>query len=129
MTVPKVTSKSKKVSSKKKIKTDLNNSKTDSLIPSLPDIFGTPTENKEMETTVLPYRSVSEIENMLTADIPPESYWKELAEQRRISLEQTLRENADLADQLEVLEAENSHLKSCLKEAEKLAETLNAILD
>ncbi|GIX75622.1 hypothetical protein CDAR_406121, partial [Caerostris darwini] len=34
-----------------------------------------------------------------------------------------------LADQLEVLEAENSHLKSCLKEAEKLAETLNAILD
>ncbi|GIY24206.1 hypothetical protein CDAR_390141 [Caerostris darwini] len=95
-TVPKVASKSKKVPSKKKIKTDLKNSKTDSLIPSLPDVFGTPTENKEMETTVLPYRSVSEIENMLTADIPPESYWKELAEQRRISLEQTLRENADV---------------------------------
>ncbi|GIX68964.1 hypothetical protein CDAR_604401 [Caerostris darwini] len=40
-TVPKVASKSKKVPSKKKIKTDLKNSKTDSLIPSLPDVLNT----------------------------------------------------------------------------------------
>ncbi|CAL1261205.1 unnamed protein product [Larinioides sclopetarius] len=67
--------------------------------------------------------------NMLTCDKPPESYWEMLAEERRVALEEALRENEQLHDQLQVLEAENSQLKGCLKEAEKLATVLRQALD
>ncbi|XP_055940454.1 geminin-like [Argiope bruennichi] len=67
--------------------------------------------------------------SMLTSDNPPDSYWKMLAEERRIALEQALCENEQLYDQIQVLETENSQLKSCLKEAEKLAEVLRQALD
>lgn len=67
--------------------------------------------------------------NMLTCDKPPESYWEMLAEERRVALEEALRQNEELHDQLQVLEAENSQLKGCLKEAEKLANVLRQALD
>ncbi|KAF8764803.1 Geminin like protein [Argiope bruennichi] len=67
--------------------------------------------------------------SMLTSDNPPDSYWKMLAEERRIALEKALCENEQLYDQIQVLETENSQLKSCLKEAEKLAEVLRQALD
>ncbi|GBM57039.1 hypothetical protein AVEN_51529-1 [Araneus ventricosus] len=67
--------------------------------------------------------------NMLTCDKPPESYWEILAEERRVALEEALRENEQLHDQLQVLEVENSQLKGCLKEAENLATVLRQALE
>ncbi|GFQ92777.1 uncharacterized protein TNCT_64041 [Trichonephila clavata] len=81
------------------------------------------------EITVCPSRSVSDdAVAMLTSDHPPDSYWKTLADERRQALEKALYENSQLWDQLQVLEAENSQLKSCLEEAEKIAEIVRQSL-
>ncbi|XP_035207200.1 uncharacterized protein LOC118182041 [Stegodyphus dumicola] len=66
---------------------------------------------------------------LLTGSTAPESYWRDLAEQRRIALDETLHENELLQDQLAVLEAENSQLKSLLKEAEQLASIVKGMID
>ncbi|GIX99461.1 hypothetical protein CEXT_720841 [Caerostris extrusa] len=151
ITVHKVASKSKKVSAKKKITTDIKQSKIDSFMPSLPSILETPTEIKkeealmapqqsvsesevmliteEEEALITPQQSVSEIKIMLTTENPPANYWKELAEQRRIALAEALRENEILSDQVKVIEADNSQLRSILKDAEKLSATLKVVLE
>ncbi|GFT48845.1 uncharacterized protein TNCV_178931 [Trichonephila clavipes] len=87
------------------------------------------TEPTSADITICPSRSVSDdAVAMLTSDHPPDSYWKALAEERRQALEKALYENAQLCDQLQVLEAENSQLKSCLEEAEKIAEIVRQSL-
>ncbi|GFY67909.1 uncharacterized protein TNIN_471231 [Trichonephila inaurata madagascariensis] len=93
------------------------------------DVSKKTTEPTSADITVCPSRSVSDdAVAMLTSDHPPDSYWKVLAEERRQALEKALYENARLCDQLQVLEAENSQLKSCLKEAEKIAEIVRQSL-
>ncbi|GIY43792.1 hypothetical protein CDAR_561051 [Caerostris darwini] len=127
ITVHKVASKSKKVSAKKKITTDLKQSKIDSFMPSLPSILET-AEIKKEEALMAPQQSISESEIMLITENPPANYWKELAEQRRIALAEALRQNEILSDQVKVIEADNSQLRSILKDAEKLSETLKTML-
>ncbi|KFM66786.1 hypothetical protein X975_15185, partial [Stegodyphus mimosarum] len=90
-------------------------------------------ENK-VETTILqPECSTSttndSVITLLTGSTAPESYWRDLAEQRQIALDETLHENELLQDQLAVLEAENSQLKSLLKEAEQLASIVKGMID
>ncbi|GFS35723.1 uncharacterized protein NPIL_545821 [Nephila pilipes] len=139
----KVPSKSKKVTAAKKNKKQ-KQSKIDSFIVeptsciALESVSSTILESTQKisessvntaEITVIPNRSVSDdAVAMLTSDHPPESYWKDLAEQRRLALEKALYENAQLWDQLQVLEAENSQLKGCVEEAEKMAEIVRQAL-
>lgn len=87
------------------------------------------TDPTSVEVTVCPSRSVSDdTVAMITSDNPSENYWKLLAEERRQALEKALYENEQLWDQLQVLEVENSQLKSCLEEAEKMAEVVRQSL-
>ncbi|KAH7957879.1 hypothetical protein HPB52_024044 [Rhipicephalus sanguineus] len=53
-------------------------------------------------------------------------YWKELAEQRRVALEEALRENEQLHETVELLTAENKHLQSIADQALPLADLLKA---
>lgn len=52
------------------------------------------------------------------------NYWRALAEQRRVALEETLKENEELSDELELAKAENEHLKGLADKAAKLEELL-----
>lgn len=51
-------------------------------------------------------------------------YWRELAEERRIALEETLEENKQLHEKLELLTAENKHLQTIADQAFPLADLL-----
>ncbi|KAL1442103.1 hypothetical protein MTO96_000002 [Rhipicephalus appendiculatus] len=51
-------------------------------------------------------------------------YWKELAEQRRVALEEALKENEQLHVTVELLTAENKHLQSIADQALPLADLL-----
>ncbi|KAL3228227.1 hypothetical protein MRX96_004124 [Rhipicephalus microplus] len=51
-------------------------------------------------------------------------YWKELAEQRRVALEEALKENEQLHLTVELLTAENKHLQSIADQALPLADLL-----
>lgn len=70
-----------------------------------------------------------DVHDLLVSDTVPESYWKELAEQRRLALEETLHENELLRDQLEVLETEYSKLKQIVDDAKDLTEIVKGMLD
>ncbi|XP_054713160.1 uncharacterized protein LOC129222656 [Uloborus diversus] len=74
-------------------------------------------------------KNIFEESNILTCAAPPDSFWRELAEQRRIALEKALEENESLHDQLQVLEVENSQLKNIVKEANQLASIVKGILE
>jgi len=54
---------------------------------------------------------------MKTTEVVEESYWKELAEERRLALEETLDENDKLYDEIDRLKQENDELKEQLTEA------------
>jgi len=58
-------------------------------------------------------------------EVAPPEYWKQLAEQRRVALEETLKENKRLADKVETLEADNRNLEEMLEDAKTLAEMVN----
>ncbi|KAI1308666.1 hypothetical protein HDE_00421 [Halotydeus destructor] len=60
------------------------------------------------------------VEKVASAD-----YWKQVAEERRRALEETLAENEALHDELELLKAENVHLKSLADRAVKLDQLLD----
>lgn len=51
-------------------------------------------------------------------------YWRELAEERRVALEETLEENKQLHEKLELLTAENKHLQTIADQAFPLADLL-----
>uniref|UniRef100_A0A224YWY0 Geminin n=1 Tax=Rhipicephalus zambeziensis TaxID=60191 RepID=A0A224YWY0_9ACAR len=51
-------------------------------------------------------------------------YWKELAEQRRVALEEAIKENEQLHVTVELLTAENKHLQSIADQALPLADLL-----
>jgi len=52
-------------------------------------------------------------------------YWKDLAEERRVALEEALLENQKLTERVEALEAENRDLEEMLSDAKSLAEMIN----
>ena len=55
---------------------------------------------------------------MKKTDKVDDSYWKTIAEERRIALEETLSENERLYDSVDKLETENSALKQQLSDLE-----------
>ncbi|XP_072016954.1 uncharacterized protein [Amphiura filiformis] len=58
----------------------------------------------------------------------PDSYWKQLAEQRREALEDTLRENEQLHDEVAELKADNERLKIMADQAEYLATVVQELM-
>jgi len=62
---------------------------------------------------------------ILISDAPTLEYWKELADQRRIALEEALKENERLVLRVEVLESDNKSLEEMLEDAKTLAEMIN----
>jgi len=66
--------------------------------------------------------------DLLTSDAPSETYWKDLADERRRALKETLQENERLCSEIEVLKEENNRLGEVEKRAETLEEMLNDIM-
>ncbi|KAK3910437.1 Geminin [Frankliniella fusca] len=71
----------------------------------------------------------------LTSGTTSERYWESLAEQRRIALEATLKENEDLhhkneelSKRVSVLEEENRIAKEMLRESETLVDVLKEMI-
>lgn len=58
-----------------------------------------------------------------------DSYWKTIAEERRIALEETLSENDKLYDEIDTLKEENKRLKKELSEAEYFKILYNNLLE
>ncbi|XP_057289760.1 geminin-like [Hydractinia symbiolongicarpus] len=58
-----------------------------------------------------------------------DSYWKTIAEERRLALEETLNENDKLYDEIDALKEENEKLKKELNEAEYFKILYNNLLE
>lgn len=65
--------------------------------------------------------------DLMVKDEVPVEYWKDLAEQRRIALENALKENEELHEQVELLQAENEHLQKLADQALPLAELFKEV--
>jgi len=65
--------------------------------------------------------------DLVTSDDPSLEYWKLLAEERRVALEEALQENQTLIEKADALQAENNHLNDLLEDAKALAEMINNI--
>lgn len=61
---------------------------------------------------------------MTAAKVDDVDYWKQLAEKRRSALEETLKENEELQDEMDLLKAENDHLKPLADRCVNLEELL-----
>ncbi|KAL0851961.1 hypothetical protein ABMA28_000239 [Loxostege sticticalis] len=64
----------------------------------------------------------------LSSDVPTESYWKVLAEKRRIALEDALKENERLWIMHETLTKENAHNRHLLDEANSFIEVFKEVV-
>ncbi|XP_052774721.1 geminin-like [Mya arenaria] len=64
--------------------------------------------------------------DLMVKDPIPESYWRELAEERRQSLAEALAENEKLHQSMEELKDENQNLSLLASQAEHLASVLNS---
>ncbi|XP_064461418.1 geminin-like [Ornithodoros turicata] len=67
--------------------------------------------------------------NLMVKDEVPAKYWKDLAEQRCQALEDALKENEQLHEQLELLKAENEHLQKLVDQTLPLAELFRSLQD
>ncbi|RWS10364.1 Geminin-like protein [Dinothrombium tinctorium] len=56
-------------------------------------------------------------------------YWKALAEERRVALENALKENENLVHENELLKAENAHLQQLADNGMKLAQLVSESVD
>ncbi|XP_071491791.1 uncharacterized protein [Diadema antillarum] len=70
----------------------------------------------------------NETVEMLTRDTPTESYWKELAEERREALEDALKENEELHVENSRLKEENEKLQVMADQAEYLADVVETLI-
>lgn len=64
---------------------------------------------------------------LTTAKVEDGQFWKELAETRRVALEETLAENEKLHDEMELVKAENEHLKSLADKGVEALEFLKTL--
>jgi len=64
---------------------------------------------------------------LVTSDKPTQEYWKLLAEERRVALEEALQENQTLTKKVETLQEENDRLNDLIEDAKTLAEMINNI--
>lgn len=88
------------------------------------------TENKSNDgDTAKKEKSAEEIayELMVQEEIP-ERYWKEIAEERRVALQNTLKENEQLHIEIKDLKEENARLKVTADQAVYLAEVVQDLL-
>lgn len=67
-------------------------------------------------------------EDLTTEGEPSENYWKGLAEQRRIALENSLRENEELHHKIDNLEEELSIARQMIDESKSLVEVLTEMI-
>lgn len=65
--------------------------------------------------------------DFMLRDDATESYWKQLAEERRVALEKALQENQRLHENLEILEAENKHLQKIADQCAELADIVKTL--
>lgn len=72
--------------------------------------------------------AIASMKNDLTTDAPSENYWEQVAEKRRLALEEALKENKTLHSKVKLLEEENEIVKTMMKEATELVETLTEIV-
>ncbi|XP_076102789.1 uncharacterized protein LOC143071956 [Mytilus galloprovincialis] len=70
----------------------------------------------------------SEAYNMLVSEEIPESYWKDLAEERRKALDESLHENEQLHKEVSELKDENDKLSKVASQAEYFANVLKEVL-
>jgi len=66
-------------------------------------------------------------DDIVTGDVAPVVYWKELAEQRRAALEEALKENEQLTEKVASLEKDKQELEEMVEQAKVLAEMINSI--
>ncbi|XP_061182426.1 geminin-like [Saccostrea echinata] len=65
---------------------------------------------------------------LMVSEEVPESYWKELAEQRRVALNDSLHENEMLHKEVEDLREENSKLAEMAEKADYFADVIQTML-
>ncbi|XP_022668715.1 geminin-like isoform X2 [Varroa jacobsoni] len=65
--------------------------------------------------------------DLLLRDDATVDYWRMIAEQRRVALENALKENRQLHEEVEVLTAENKHLQKIADHCGELAELVKAL--
>ncbi|XP_063440595.1 geminin-like [Mytilus trossulus] len=70
----------------------------------------------------------SEAYNMLVSEEIPETYWKDLAEERRKALDESLHENEQLHKEVTELKDENDKLSKVASQAEYFANVLKEVL-
>lgn len=80
--------------------------------------------------TNLELHNLSQIteDDLTTTGEPSESYWKVLAEQRRIALDVSLKENEELHDRVHNLEEELNVSRAMLEETQNLVEVLSELV-
>lgn len=67
-------------------------------------------------------------EDLTTEGEPSEHYWKGLAEQRRVALEVSLKENEELHNKIENLEEELTIARQMIDESKNLVEVLTEMI-
>ncbi|KAK3091969.1 hypothetical protein FSP39_024089 [Pinctada imbricata] len=70
-----------------------------------------------------------EVFELMVQEEVPESYWKEVAEQRRVALNDSLHENEMLHKEIEDLKDENSKLTVMASKADYFADVIQGMLD
>lgn len=65
----------------------------------------------------------------LTSDVPSEKYWEVLAEKRRLALDESLTENKELYDRIQLLEEELDESRKVCAETQSLVEVMTEMLE
>lgn len=68
-------------------------------------------------------------EEDLTSDVPSENYWEVLAEKRRLALDESLTENKELYDRIQLLEEELIESRKVCEETKSLVEVMTEMLN
>jgi len=106
----------------------LKNKENDGLHPVIGDGMAPVIKTGSLKASLEEARSEHHLTDKAAADLTEskaeEKKWRELAEERRLALEETLKENEKLSDENELLLAENAHLKGLVDRAAKLEELL-----
>ncbi|XP_038056623.1 geminin-like [Patiria miniata] len=93
-------------------------------------IYEDPKSSSESNTDIEKSKTAEEKAWELMVQEPaPESYWKDLAEERRVALDETLKENEQLHGVIAELKTENGRLKEMADQAEYLASVLQNVID
>ncbi|XP_033645440.1 geminin-like [Asterias rubens] len=93
-------------------------------------IYEDPKSSSENETETEQAKTAEEEAYELMIQEPaPQSYWKDIAEERRVALEDTLVENQQLHETIGELRTENGRLQEMADQAEYLANVLQNVID